>query len=228
MRPFFSRATRAGAALLIAMFACSCAPGNLYTIKMGYLPAETAIPMTGKEGNIAITVAQFTDVRDIDDTMRLGTVVLSDGKTIPILPKDRRPVETVTDSIKKCLSAQGYVLSPQNPAWNMQSESIDKLWGGEILIGGTIDRLDVICHKDGIKKTYQTDVHLTIVFADIPHARIVSTIEATATSSLVHVRFSEEMLGQQISETLSKAIRQVCEDGKTIPQLYDQIAREQG
>ncbi|MBA7565301.1 hypothetical protein ES708_06977 [subsurface metagenome] len=51
-------------------------------------------------------------------------------------------------------------------------------------------------------------------------------MEAAATSSLVHVSFSEEILGQQISKTLSKAIEQVCGDGKTIPQILEQMARE--
>ncbi|MDD5722742.1 MAG: hypothetical protein PHY29_03280 [Syntrophales bacterium] len=219
MKRFFSLAVTAGMALLVLPLFFSCAPINLYTVNMGYLPPETFA--TGTSESASITVAGFIDARDIDDTMRIGTVVLSDGYTIPVLPKHLKPVDTVTDGIKKCLSAEGYSLSQENPAWNLQSDSIEKRWG-TILIGGSIDRLEVVCHKDGIKKTYRTDVKLTIVFADVKNARIVRTMEAAATSSLVHVRFSEEIMGEQISKTLSKAIRQVCGDGKTIPQILEQ------
>ncbi|MBW2559399.1 MAG: hypothetical protein JRE40_00945 [Deltaproteobacteria bacterium] len=227
MKRFFSLATAAGVAWLVVPLFFSCAPINLYTVNMGYLPAEGFASATGRAGNPPITVAGFTDARQIEDTMLIGTVVLSDGKTIPILPKQLRPVDTVTDGVRKCLSAEGYSLSPESPSWNLQSDSIEKGWG-TVLIGGSIDRLDLVCHKDGIKKTYRTDVKLTIVFADVKGARIVRTMEAAATSSLVHVSFSEEMLGEQISKTLTKAIRQVCSDGKTIPQILEQMAKKQG
>ncbi len=227
MKRFFSPAVAAGMALLVLTLFFSCAPINLYTVNMGYLPSETSASGTGSAGTTRITVAGFTDARKVEDTMVIGTVVFSDGKTVPVLPKQVRPVDTVTDGIRKCLSAEGYSLSPENPAWNLQSDSIEKRWG-TVLIGGSIDRLEVVCNKDGIKKTYRTDVKLTIVFADVRGARIVRTMEAAATSSLVHVSFSEEILGEQISKTLSKAIRQVCGDGKTIPQILEQMAKKQG
>jgi len=227
MKRFFSLVTTAGTVLLVVALLFSCAPVTLYTVDMGYLPLETPASATARVGGIPITVAGFIDTRDIDDTMRIGTVELSDGKTVPVLPKQLRPADTVTDGVRKCLSAEGYRLSPQRPAWNLQIDSIDKGWG-TLLIGGSIDRLEVVCLKGGIKKTYRTDVKLTIVFADVKGARILRTMEAAATSSLVHVSFSEEMLGEQISTALSKAIRQVCSDGKTIPQILKQMAKKQG
>jgi len=192
---------------------------------MGYLPSEGFAAATGRAGDTPITVAGFIDARKVEDTMVIGTVVLSDGKTIPILPKQLRPVETVTGGVRKCLSAEGYTLSTESPSWNLKSDSIDKGWG-TLLIGGSIERLEIVCHKGGIKKTYRTEVKLTIIFADVKNAKILRTMEAAATSSLAHVSFSEEILGQQISEALSKAIRQVCSDGKTIPQILEQMAKK--
>lgn len=226
MKRFFSFATAAGILLSVLMLFCSCAPVTLYTVSMNYLPPEGSAPATINGGNI--TVAGFTDARKVEDTMVIGTVVLSDGKTIPILPKQLRPADTVTDGVRKCLSAEGYSISPERPAWSLESDSIGKGWGTGLLIGGSIDRLEVVCHKEGIKKTYRTDVKLTIVFADVRDTRILRTVEAAATSSLVHISFSEEILGQQISKTLSKAIRQVCGDGKTIPQIFKQMMEKQG
>lgn len=222
MKRFFSLVATATAALLLF----SCAPVTLYTVNMDYLPPETAAPATDRAGSIPITVATFIDARAIDDTMRIGTVELPDGKAIPVLPKQLRPVETVTNGVRQCLSEERYCLSPQRPAWDLRADSIDSGWGPVLLIGGSIDRLDVVCLKGGIKKTYRTDVKLTIVFADVGGAKILRTLEAEATSSLVHVTFSEEILGQQISTALSKAIRQVCSDGKTIPQILEQMAEE--
>lgn len=227
MKRFFSLVTMAGAALSVLTLLFSCAPVTLYTINMDYLPPETSAPASGRAGNIPITVAAFIDTRAIDDTMRIGTVELSDGKTIPVLPKQLRPADTVTNGVRKCLSEEGYSLSPQRPAWDLKAGSIDQGLGPVLLIGGSIDRLEVVCLKGGIKKTYRTDVKLTIVFADAKGARILRTTEAAATSSLVHVTFSEEILGEQISTALSKAIRQVCSDGKTIPQVLEQMAQEQ-
>ena len=226
MKRFFLLAAAALMALLVLTLFFSCSPINLYTVNMGYLPPEGSAATSARVVSVPITVAGFTDARKMDDTMVIGTVVLSDGKTVPVLPKYLRPVNAVTDGIRKCLSAEGYSLSPETPAWNLQSNTIEKQWG-TVLIGGSIDRLEVVCQKDSVKKTYRTDVKLTIVFADVKGARIISTIEAAATSSLVHVRFSEELLGQQISEALSKAIRQVCGDGKTIPKILEQIAKKQ-
>lgn len=226
MKRFFSLVATAAAALSVLIFLFSCAPVTLYTVNMAYLPPETSVPATGRAGTIPITVASFIDTRAVDDTMRIGTVELSDGKTVPVIPKQLRPAETVTSGVRTCLSEEGYSLSPQRPAWDLKAGSIDRGLGPVLLIGGSIDRLEVVCLKGGIKKTYRTDVKLTIVFADVGNARILRTTEAAATSSLVHVTFSEEILGEQISTTLSKAIRQVCSDGKTIPQILEQMAQE--
>ncbi len=219
MHRFFSLGI--GAGILWVLLVSSCAPVNLYTITMEYLSPESSVPPIGKIRG-PITVAAFIDARHIDDTMRLGTVIPAEGKTIPVLPKYRRATETVTDGIKTCLSSQGYTLSPNNPSWDLRRDTIDQEWG-HLLIGGSIDRLDVVCRYDGIKKIYQTDITLTLVFADIRNAQILLKMETTATASLTHVRFSEEMLGKQISTTLSDAIRRVCGDGRTLPQILDRI-----
>jgi len=216
-----SRVVTVGMALILFTVVFSCAPANLYTITMSYLPSETSVPEIRK-GDQSITVAGFIDGRHIDDTMLLGTVIHSNGTSIPVLPKYRRAAEVVTDGIKTCISAQGYSLSLQNPSWDLKRDSIDPGWGN-LLIGGSIDRLEVICRKDNIKKTYQTEVTLTIVFADVHGKRIIRTMEATATSSLTHIRFSEGLMGEQISETLTQAIRQVCADGKTIREMMEKV-----
>ena len=225
MKRFFSLVAVTGLALLIPALLFSCAPVNLYTINMRYTSPETPPTRTAGANSPPITIARFIDSRKVEDTLIIGTVVLPDGDTIPVLPKYSKPVDAVTDGIRKCLSAEGYSLSREIPAWNLESDSIEKSWG-TALIGGSIDRLEVVCHKEGIKKTYRTDVKLTIVFADVHNARIVRTMEAAATSSLVHVRFSEEILEEQINKAFANAIEQICGNGKTMSEFLGHLAKE--
>jgi len=118
---------------------------------MNYTPSEIAAAKADDMGNVQLTVARFIDSRNIKDKMIIGRVVSADGGTIPVLPKYLKPVDVVTFGIRDCLSAEGYSLSPEIPAWDLQSDSIEKRWG-TILIGGTIDKLEVVCNKDGIRK----------------------------------------------------------------------------
>ncbi|MBW2630319.1 MAG: hypothetical protein JRC90_00910 [Deltaproteobacteria bacterium] len=221
MKRYFSLISGTGIAALILL--TSCAPVNLYTIDMNYTPSETAAVRADDTGNVQLTVARFIDSRSIKDKMVIGRVVLPDGGTIPVLPKYLKPVDAVTAGIRECLSAAGYSLSPEIPVWDLRSDSIEKEWGA-VLIGGTIDKLEVVCHKDGIKKEYRADVKLTIVFADAHNARTFRKIEIETSPSLVHVRFSEKMLEEQINKALSDSIEQVFGNRETMQKIIGETA----
>ena len=218
MKSYFSLIAGAGIATLTLALLFSCAPVNLYTINMNYTPSEIAAAKADDMGNVQLTVARFIDSRSIKDKMIIGRVVSADGGTIPVLPKYLKPVDAVTFGIRDCLSAEGYSLSPEIPTWDLQSDSIEKRWG-TILIGGTIDKLEVVCNKDGIKKKYRTDVKLTIFFADARNARIFRKMEIETSPSLVHVRFSEKMLEEQINKALSDSIEQVFGNRDTMRKI---------
>ncbi len=204
-------------------FLFSCAPVNLYTINMAYTPSETAAAGADNTGNVKVTVARFTDSRSIEDEMIIGRVVSSDGGTIPVLPKYLKPVDAVTAGIRECLSAAGYSLSPEIPVWDLRNDSIEKRWG-TLLIGGTIDKLEVVCHRDGIKKNYGANVKLTIVFADARNARVFRKMEIETNPSLVHVRFSEKMLEEQINKALSDSIERVFGNRETMQRILEETA----
>ncbi|MCK4534083.1 MAG: hypothetical protein KAT81_01050 [Syntrophobacterales bacterium] len=223
MKRYFSLIAGAGIAALILIFLFSCAPVNLYTINMNYTPSETAEARAADTGNVQLTVARFIDSRSIKDKMIIGRVVSPDGGTIPVLPKYLKPVDAVTAGIRECLSAAGYSLSPEIPVWDLRSDSIDKKWG-TVLIGGTIDKLEVVCHKDGIKKKYRANVKLTIVFADARNARIFRKMEIETSPSLVHVRFSEKMLEEQINKALSASIERVFGNRETMQKIIGETA----
>ncbi|MBW2558367.1 MAG: hypothetical protein JRD69_06000 [Deltaproteobacteria bacterium] len=223
MRHYFSLIAGAGMTALSLVFLFSCAPVNLYTINMAYTPSETAAAGADDTGNVKVTVARFIDSRSIEDKMIIGRVVSSDGGTIPVLPKYLKPVDAVTSGIRECLSTAGYSLSPEIPVWDLRSDSIGKGWG-TLLIGGTIDKLEIVCHKDGIKKNYRANVKLTIVFADARNARVFRKMEIEANPSLVHVRFSEKMLEEQINKALSDSIEQVFGNRETMQKILGETA----
>ena len=216
MKRYFSLITGAGIAALILL--SSCAPVSLYTINMRYTPPEATATRADDTKNIQFTVARFIDSRNIKDKMVIGRVVSSDGNTIPVLPKYLKPANAVTAGIRECLSAAGYSLSPEIPVWDLRSDSIEKNWG-TVLIGGTIDKLEVVCRKDGIKKNYRTDVKLAIVFANARNAHIFRKMEIETSPSLVHVRFSEKMLEEQINKALSDSIEQVFGNRETMRKI---------
>lgn len=223
MKRYFSLIAGAGIAALSLIFLFSCASVNLYTVNMTYTPTETAAAGAADMGDVQITVARFIDSRDIKDRMVIGRVVSSDGGTIPVMPKYLEPVDAVTAGIRECLSAAGYSLSPEIPVWDLRSDSIEKRWG-DLLIGGTIDKLEIVCHKDGIKKDYRANVKLTIVFADARNARIFRKMDIETSPSLVHVRFSEKMLEEQINKALSDSIERVFGNREIMRKIIGEAA----
>jgi len=189
---------------------------------MNYIPSKTIATGTDNIKKIQLTVARFIDARNIQDTMLIGTVESPDGGMKPVLPKYSKPVDTVTAGIREYLSAAGYSLSPQIPVWDLKNDSIEKRWGS-VLIGGTIDKLEITCRREGVKKNYQANVKLTVVFADVRNARIFHRMEIETSPSLIHVRFSEKILEEQINKALSDSIEKVFGSVETIQNIIGEL-----
>jgi len=225
MKRYFSLIAGTGITALTLIFLFSCAPVNLYTINMNYTPSETVAARIDNTGNVQLTVARFIDSRNIKDKTVIGRVVSSDGGSIPVLPKYLKPVDAVTAGIRAYLSTAGYSLTPEIPVWDLQNDSIEEN-RGDVLIGGIIDKLEVVCHKDGIKKNYMADVKLTIIFADARNARIFRKMEIETSPSLTHVKFSEKILEEQINKALSDCIEQVFGNRKTMRKILEEATGE--
>lgn len=203
----------------------SCSSVSLYTLNVKYTPPESAVTKVDACKYSILTVAMFNDLRTVEDKALIGNVVFSDGSKIPILPKYLKPVDAVTFGIREYLSVAGYTVSSESPAWDLQDNTINKEWG-TVLVGGTIDRFEVTCYKEGIKKRYQTKVKLTVVFADVKKSRVFYTIKVETNPSLIHVRFSEEMLEKQINEALSDAIERVFGNKETMQEIREKIEKK--
>lgn len=207
----FVTTTRLSTILFVVLCIMSCAPVSLYTIDLRYSPATTsASQVTEKSKEFRVTVARFNDARNVEDKLVVGTVVNPDGKKIPVLPKYTKPVDVLLKGIQAYLENRGYDVSSETPEWDLTKESIDKRWG-DVLIGGTIDDLEVVCLKGTLVKKYSTKVKLTVFFADVKRQKMFYKIAVETKPSLEHVRFSEEVLAKQINGGLTEAIEKIFE-----------------
>ena len=125
---------------------------------------------------------------------------------------------------RELLFKSGYTISPGRPAWDLNEAAIRPEWG-TILIGGTIDDLDVTCLDNLTMKRYSAKVRVTLVFADVRNKRIFYKVTSESSSSLDHIVFSEEKLESQINGALSDAMEkaiEVQETGRQIREAFKQ------
>lgn len=200
-----------------------CAP-KLYNIDMRYEPTKAIQPAATDGRKYSLTVATFVDRRKMDDTIVLGRVIQSDGTPILILPKYVKPADAVASALREVLSKAGYAVSPDRPAWDITEESIRPEWG-TLLVGGTIDELDVTCVESLTMKKYSAKARLTLLFADVQKKRIFYRVTSESSSSLDHILFSEEKLEAQINGVLSDALEKAIEGRETTRQIRETLQR---
>ncbi|MHB8908473.1 MAG: hypothetical protein ACYDAA_06290 [Syntrophales bacterium] len=204
---------RIAACLLLLVLASGCAP-KLYNVDMRYQSTKVIPPAVTDGRKYVVTVATFIDQRKMEDTLLIGRVTKSDGATIPILPKYVKPPEAVTGALRELLFKSGYTVSPDKPAWDLKADTIRPEWG-TILIGGTIDELEVTCLDKLSMKRYNAKARVTLTFADVQKKRIFYRITSESSSSLDHIVFSEEKLEDQINGVLSDALEKALEGPET-------------
>jgi hypothetical protein len=81
-------------------------------------------------------------------------------------------------------------------------------------VGGNIEALEITCENDIPIKTYQARAKLSFIFADVQNGKVFYRVTTESTNTLEHIYFSEEMLGQQISATLSEAAEKAFEGNR--------------
>ena len=200
-----------------------CTPA-LYSINMRYEPTKVIQPATTDGRKYSVTVAAFVDQRKMADTLLIGRVIKSDGETIPILPQYVKPTDAVATALRELLFKSGYLVSPDRPTWDLTEASIRPAWG-TILVGGTIDDLDVTCLDSLTMKRYSAKVRVTLIFADVQKRKIFYRVTSESSSSLDHIVFSEEKLESQINGVLSDAIEKAIEGPETNRQIREALNR---
>jgi hypothetical protein len=212
---------RLGLLAAVFMFAViwGCAPA-LYSVDMRYVPTRPIPEMKGSEKKIKITVAAFEDIRTISDTTLIGRVIKPDKRSIPVLPKYVRPPMAVASALKDILQKAGYQVDPDTPRWDLREESIRSEWA-PILVGGSIDELEVICEDKMTIKKYGAKAKITVLLANTETKKIFYKVSARSSVSLEHILFSEERLEEQINTALSDAIEKIFEGNEITAKILD-------
>ena len=164
----------------------------------------------------AVFVADFIDARQVGDKKTLGWVKELDGSKVPVFPKNVVPTRAVANGIRAYLKKAGYNVADKTGSWDLKEGSIPK-GGGRLIIGGSIDELEVTCWTGVFSNDYKTNLKLTLVVADGVKGKILYKGNVTVASSKTDVSFSEGQLGGQAGAALGEAIEKIFE-GKTIAQ----------
>lgn len=200
---------------------------TLYSINMNYDPERAEIPAylkSSKAQTKEITLAGFVDNRKVEDSMAIGYVVENDGTKNLVFPKYTKPAQAVATGIKKYLTKAGYKLETAAGQWDLKEQTMPKS-DAALVIGGSIDQLEVICRKGFPTNTYKATVKLTLVLADPAKAKILQQSSVESNTSLEHVSFSEARMEEQINIALSDAIEKNFEDKKFAQKLKEIMNR---
>ncbi len=197
-------------ALVMALSVSGCATSGIYSISMDYDAENAVIPFYLKPDEKAlqsiIGVAEFTDKRKIEDPLVIGRVIEKGGARVLVLPKYSRPTHTVADGMRQYLRKAGYNLSGVVDLWDSNERTIPRISHIRVLIGGTIEEMEINCRRDFPTNTYTTKLKMTIHVADMQERKVVYRTTVEATTSHEHVAFSEDRLGYQASVALGDAI----------------------
>ena len=206
----------------------SCASCNPYSVNMRYDAAQAVIPAylkaDEKTRDAIITVAEFTDTRQLDDKKIIGRVRERDDTRVPIFPKDVMPTKAVADGIKEYLKKAGYKVADKIVQWDLKEETMPK-GNGKVIIGGSIEELEVTCWTGVFSNSYKTNLKLTIVIADLAKRKILYKSKVESSSSKDDVFFSEAELGGQLSTALGDAIKKVFEEKAVAQKIKEAITQ---
>jgi len=202
-------------ALLMIALLCGCATPSIYSVNMSYDAAGAIVPTYMKPDQKAlqsiIAVAEFTDLRQVDDTLVLGRVIEKDGMKVLVLPKQSRPTRAAAEGVRQYLRNAGYNVSGVSDPWNLNEGTMPKIQNSKILIGGAIEDIEINCRRAFPTNTYTTKIKLTICVADMSGRKILHKTTVSAVSSLEHVSFTEDRMGEQAGYALGDAIEKLFE-----------------
>jgi hypothetical protein len=199
--------------IIIVAGIAACAEISHYAINVNYIPQKGITRKSSAQGKFAITIAAFNDARTVDDKTIIGKKVKSKNDKILALATAENFAHEVTSAFRYFLLKAGYSVDEVMPEWDLRDSSISSAWE-TLVIGGSIDELEVICRSEGAGVQYNTRVKLHVAFADVQRRKILHTTTLESSASLKHLMCSGEMMQEQINGTLSMAIEKIAENGE--------------
>ena len=190
-----------------------------YNINIQYKAEKAVIPedfkADKKTRDATIYVAEFIDTRQVDDKKIIGWVKVY-GEKVPLFSKNDIPTRVVANGIKEYLKKAGYKVADSIVQWDLKEGTMPKE-KGKVIIGGSIDELEITCWTGVFSNDYKANLKLAIVVADLAKGKILYKGNVESASSKTDVSFSEEQLGTEASNALGAAIEKIFE-GKTVAQ----------
>jgi hypothetical protein len=202
---------------------------SLYSVNMRYDAAQAVIPAylqaEEKTSDAIITVAEFTDTRQLDDKKIIGRVIERDGTKPLVFPKYVIPTKAVANGIKEYLKKAGYKVADKIVQWDLRKEETMPKGNGKVIIGGNIEEMELTCERGVFINSYKASLKLTIVFADLAKGKILYKSKVESVSSRDDISFSEEQLGEQASTALGDAIEKVFEEKAVAQKIKEAITQ---
>lgn len=215
--------------LLAVLIIAGCAGPNLYSINMSYdvynADISEAIKNNVKNADAAVSVAEFTDSRTIDDSLVIGRVIERDGTNVLVLPKNIRATKAVSNGIRQYLKEAGYRVSEKTEEWNLKEDAVPR-GDSRILVGGRIEELEINCRKGFLTNSYTSGIKLNIVLADRVKGTILHHTVVESRYATEDILFSEDILGEQADIVLADAIEKLFEDKNVVQKLKEAMIQQ--
>lgn len=215
--------------LLMMIGISGCAATGIYSVDMAYNAEKAVVPPYVKPDQKAlqsiIGVAEFTDTRKTADSLVIGKVIEKNGMRLLVLPKHTRPTRAVAEGLRQYLRKAGYNVSGVADRWDLQEDTIPRIANGKIMIGGAIEDMEINCQRGFPTNAYTTKIKLTVYLTDAINKKILYRSTVEATTSLDHVSFSEERLGQQADVALGDAIEKLFEKRELAQKIRAELGR---
>ncbi|KQC08556.1 MAG: hypothetical protein APR62_04520 [Smithella sp. SDB] len=202
-----------------------CVSHTLYSVNIYYDADQAAIPeylKADKNSNAIISVAEFNDVRKLDDRLVIGRVTETDGSKVLLLPKSVKATKAIANGIKEYLRKAGYKIPNKIEQWDLKEQNIPQ-GIANIIVGGNVEELDVSCIKGFPTNSCRTNIKLKFVFADIIKNKIFYESRVESSYSKEYALFSEEALGEQASISLGDAIEKLFTEKVVAQKLKEAI-----
>jgi len=149
--------------------------------------------------------------------------VEKDGMKTLVMPKYAKPTQAVAFGIKRYLVKAGYKILSSAGQWDLKEQTIPKV-DSKLIIGGSIDELEIICRKGFPTDSYKARIKLNLILADAVKGKILYRSSVESDSSLEHVSFSEARLAEQLNIAMGDAVEKVFEDRKLAQKLKEAMA----
>ena len=167
-----------------------------------------------------IYVAEFVDARPVADKKIVGHVREIGDAKVPVYLKNDLPARVIANGVKDYLKKAGYNVADKIVPWDLKEDTLPKK-GPKIVIGGSLDEMNVSCWTGVFSNDYKAGLKITLVVADAAGRKIAYKGNVSVETTKTDVSYSEGQLGHQADTALAEAIQKLFE-GKNIAQKIKQ------